>query len=126
VLGEAESREIIDLGINFFDTANVYSRGRSEEILGASLTERDRDELVVATKVFGAMGEDPNRQGLSRKAIEQELSASLDRLSMDVVDLYQIHRWDYDTPTGTTLRTLDDAVRRGQIRHLGASSMWAY
>jgi len=130
VLGEAESREIIDraidLGINFFDTANVYSRGRSEEILGASLAERDRDELVVATKVFGAMGEDPNRQGLSRKAIEQELSASLDRLGMDVVDLYQIHRWDYDTPIGTTLRTLDDAVRRGQIRHLGASSMWAY
>jgi len=130
VLDEAESREIIDraidLGINFFDTANVYSQGRSEEILGDALAEYDRDEQVVATKVFGAMGEDPNRQGLSRKAIEQELSASLERLGMNVVDLYQIHRWDYDTPIETTLRTLDDAVRRGQIRHLGASSMWAY
>ena len=130
MLDRDESEELIeraiDLGINFFDTANVYSTGESEEILGDALAEYDRDEQVVATKVFGEMGDDPNRQGLSRKAIEQELSASLDRLGMDTVDLYQIHRWDYDTPIETTLRALDDAVRRGQVRHIGASSMWAH
>jgi len=123
---EALIERAIDLGINFFDTANVYSTGESEEILGDVLAEYDRDEQVVATKVFGEMGEDPNRQGLSRKAIEQELSASLDRLGMETVDLYQIHRWDDDTPIETTLRALDDAVRRGQVRHIGASSMWAH
>ena len=115
----------IDLGINFFDTANTYSGGQSEEILGSALEGYDRDEMVVATKVFFEMADDPNAQGLSRKAIEQELAASLDRLGMDTVDLYQIHRWDYDTPIEETLRTLDDAVRRGQVRYLGASSMWA-
>ncbi|MFB6136151.1 MAG: aldo/keto reductase, partial [Halobacteriaceae archaeon] len=131
VLGESESREIleraIDLGVNFFDTANVYSAGESERILGDVLADYDRDWPVVATKVFGEMDEDnPNAQGLSRKAIEQELENSLDRLGMDTVDLYQIHRWDYDTPVETTMRTLDDAVRDGKVRYLGASSMWAH
>jgi len=130
VLDEEESREIIDraidLGINFFDTANVYSTGESERVLGNALSGYDRDEQVVATKVYGEMGDDPNKQGLSRKAIEQELEHSLDRLGMDTVDLYQIHRWDYDTPVETTLRALDDAVRRGKVRHVGASSMWAH
>jgi len=130
VLDPEESEPIIEraleLGINFFDTANVYSQGESEAILGDVLAEYDRDEQVVATKVFGQMGDDPNRQGLSRKAIEQELAASLDRLGMDTIDLYQIHRWDDDTPVETTLRALDDAIRRGQVRHLGASSMWAH
>jgi aryl-alcohol dehydrogenase-like predicted oxidoreductase len=125
-----ESREIIEraieLGINFFDTANVYCTGESEEILGDVLAEYDREEMVVATKVYGEMGDDPNAQGLSRKAIEQELAASLDRLGMDTVDLYQIHRWDDDTPIEETLRTLDDAVRRNQVRYVGASSMWAH
>ncbi len=130
-LDREESREVIeraiDLGINFFDTANVYSYGESEEILGEVLSEYDRDEFVVATKVYGQMDEDdPNSGGLSRKAIEQELENSLDRLGMDTVDLYQIHRWDYDTPIEQTLRALDDAVRRGKVRHVGASSMWAY
>jgi aryl-alcohol dehydrogenase-like predicted oxidoreductase len=130
-LDEEESREIIeraiDLGINFFDTANVYSEGGSERILGNVLAEYDRDEQVVATKVYGEMDADnPNAQGLSRKAIEQELQHSLDRLGMETVDLYQIHRWDYDTPIEETLRTLDDAVRRNQVRYIGASSMWAY
>ncbi|MFB6074025.1 MAG: aldo/keto reductase [Haloarculaceae archaeon] len=129
-LDAEESREIIeraiDLGINFFDTANVYNEGDSEEILGEVLGEYDRDEQVVATKVYGEMDDAPNRQGLSRKAIEQELAHSLDRLGMDTVDLYQIHRWDYDTPIETTMRALDDAVRRGQVRYLGASSMWAH
>ncbi|QSG05076.1 Aryl-alcohol dehydrogenase related enzyme [Halapricum desulfuricans] len=131
VLDESESREIIeraiDLGINFFDTANMYSLGESERILGNVLEGYDRDEQVVATKVYFQMDEDdPNSQGLSRKAIEQELSNSLDRLGMDTVDLYQIHRWDGDTPIETTLQALDDAVRRGRVRHVGASSMWAY
>ena len=130
-LNRAESREVIeraiDLGINFFDTANVYSDGESEEILGEVISEYDRDEFVIATKGYGQMREDdPNSGGLSRKAIEQELSNSLSRLGMDTVDLYQIHRWDYDTPIEQTLRALDDAVRRGRVRHLGASSMWAY
>ena len=131
VLDDEESREIIeraiDLGINFFDTANMYSLGESERILGDVLGEYDRDEQVVATKVYFEMDEDnPNSQGLSRKTIEQELSNSLDRLGMDTVDLYQIHRWDDETPIEQTLRALDDAVRRGQVRHIGASSMWAY
>jgi aryl-alcohol dehydrogenase-like predicted oxidoreductase len=130
-LGEAESREIIDraieLGVNFFDTANVYSYGESERILGNALAEYDDEWPVVATKVYGQMDEtDPNSGGLSRKAIERELANSLDRLGMETVDLYQIHRWDETTPIGETLRTLDDAVRRGRIRYAGASSMWAY
>jgi aryl-alcohol dehydrogenase-like predicted oxidoreductase len=130
VLDEDGSRPIIeraiDLGINFFDTANMYSRGESERVLGNVLEGR-REESVVATKVHFRMDEDnPHSGGLSRKAIEQELAASLDRLGMETVDLYQTHRWDYDTPVAETLRTLDDAVRRGHVRHLGASSVWAY
>jgi len=131
MLDEDASREIIDraieLGINFFDTANAYSAGKSEEILGRALEEYDRDDQVVATKVFFPVDDDgPNRSGLSRKAIEQELLASLDRLGMDTVDLLQIHRWDDNTPIEETLGALDDAVRRGEVRYLGASSMWAY
>jgi aryl-alcohol dehydrogenase-like predicted oxidoreductase len=130
VLDEAESREIIeraiDLGINFFDTANMYSLGESERVLGNVLADYERDEQVVATKVYNPMSDDPNAQGLSRKSVEQELANSLDRLGMETVDLHQLHRWDYDTPIEETVRTLDDAVRRGQVRYLGASSMWAY
>ncbi len=117
----------IELGINFFDTANIYSDGQSEEILGAALADHNRDWAVVATKVHGSMdGDNPNAAGLSRKAIEQELAHSLDRLGMETIDLYQIHRWDDDTPIAETLATLDDAVRRNQVRYIGASSMWAY
>jgi aryl-alcohol dehydrogenase-like predicted oxidoreductase len=131
MLDEEGSREVIeraiDLGVNFFDTANVYSQGESERILGNVLAEYDRDELVVATKVYFPMDEtDPNSGGLSRKTIEQQLAGSLDRLRMDTVDLYQTHRWDDDTPIEETLRALDDAVRRGQVRYLGGSSMWAH
>jgi len=130
VLDEAESEPIIeraiDLGINFFDTANMYSTGESERILGNALEGR-REEAVVATKCYFRMDEDDhNSGGLSRKAIEQELAASLDRLGMDTIDLYQIHRWDYGTPIEGTLRALDDAVRRNQVRYIGASSMWAH
>ena len=131
VLDEEQSRPIIeraiDLGINFFDTANMYSQGESERILGNVLDDYDRDWPVVATKAYHPMDdENPNAQGLSRKAIEQELANSLDRLGMDTIDLYQTHRWDDDTPIEQTMRALDDAVRRGQIRHVGASSMWAH
>ncbi|MFC6835719.1 aldo/keto reductase [Halomarina ordinaria] len=130
VLDEEEGLELveraIDLGINFFDTANMYSRGESERVLGKALEGR-REESVVATKVYFQMDEDdPNSGGLSRKTIEQELDASLDRLGMEGVDLYQIHRWDDDTPIEETLRALDDAVRRGKTRYVGASSMWAH
>jgi aryl-alcohol dehydrogenase-like predicted oxidoreductase len=130
VRGEEFGHELveraIDLGINFFDTANMYSRGESERILGDALEGR-REESVVATKVFFRMDDDdPNSGGLSRKTVEQELDASLRRLGTDTVDLYQTHRWDYDTPIETTLRALDDAVRRGKARHVGASSMWAH
>jgi len=117
----------IELGVNFFDTANSYADGQSEEILGDALAGYDRDWPVVATKVyFDVDPENPNAQGLSRKAIEQELANSLDRLGMETVDLYQIHRWDGQTPIETTLRALDDAVRRNQVRYIGASSMYAY
>ena len=131
MLDEEEGAELVeralDLGVTFFDTANVYSTGESERILGEALDGYDRDELVVATKVYGDMNpDDPNASGLSRKAIEQELEHSLDRLGMDTIDLYQIHRWDDETPIEQTLKTLDDAVRRGQVRYLGASSMWAH
>ncbi|QLD87916.1 aldo/keto reductase [Natronomonas salina] len=130
VRGEEFGHELVeravDLGINFFDTANMYSRGESERILGDALEGR-RQESVVATKVYFQMREDdPNSGGLSRKTVEQELDDSLDRLGMDTVDLYQIHRWDYDTPIEQTLRAMTDAVHRGKIRHLGASSMWAH
>ena len=131
VLEEQESREVIeralDLGINFFDTANIYSYGESERILGDVLAEYDRDAQVVATKTYFEMDE-TNRHsgGLSRKAIEQEVTNSLDRLGMDTVDLLQTHRWDDETPIETTLRALDDTIRRNQTRYVGASSMWAY
>jgi len=117
----------IDLGINFFDTANVYSNGGSEEILGEAISGYDRDSLVLATKVFGEMDEsNPNARGLSRKAIEQELEHSLDRLGVDTIDLYQTHRWDDEVPIEEMLRILDDAVRRGSVRYIGASTTLAY
>jgi aryl-alcohol dehydrogenase-like predicted oxidoreductase len=130
-LPEAESRELIkqalDAGINFFDTANVYSAGSSEEITGRALAEMaDRDEIVLATKVHGAMREGPNGGGLSRKAIMAEIDASLRRLGTDYVDLYQIHRWDYETPIEETLEALNDVVRAGKARYIGASSMFAW
>lgn len=127
---EEQATEVIDraieLGINFFDTANFYSAGGSEKILGNALSEYERDEQVVATKTFIPVNDDPNSGGLSRKTIEQELDNSLDRLGMETVDLYQIARWDHDTSIEQTLKALDDAVRRGKIRYVGASSMWAY
>ena len=130
-LNEEESqpffRQALDLGINFFDTANVYSSGVSEEVLGRFLKAHTRREaVVVATKVFGVMREEPNGQGLSRKAIFHELDESLRRLQMDYVDLYQIHRWDYQTPIEETLEALADVVKSGKVRYLGASSMHAW
>jgi len=130
-LPEQESREVIrralDAGITFFDTANVYSDGSSEEILGRALGEyARRDDVVIATKVFGPMGPGPNQRGLSRKAILAELDNSLRRLRTDYVDLYQIHRWDPETPIEETLETLHDVVRAGKVRYLGASSMYAW
>lgn len=130
-LAEAASLPVIkyavDQGINFFDTANIYSDGTSEEILGRALREfTRREEVVVATKVFWPMGAGPNRGGLSRKAIFTELDASLRRLACDYIDLYQIHRWDYATPIEETLEALDDAVKSGKVRYLGASSMFAW
>ena len=127
---EDQSREIIEraleLGINFLDTANVYSRGESEEIVGRALEPYDRDELVIATKVFGRMGEGPNRQGLSRKHIYDQCQASLERLGTDYIDLYQIHRWDDSTPIEETLHALDDLIEEGLVRYIGASTMSSY
>jgi 1-deoxyxylulose-5-phosphate synthase len=130
-LPEEESRPLIrqavEAGINFFDTANVYSAGSSEEIVGRALADfGNRDELVVATKVHGVMAEGPNGRGLSRKAIISSLDASLRRLGMDYVDLYQIHRWDSATPIEETLEALHDVVKAGKVRYLGASSMYAW
>src|ERR1700753_20070 len=130
-LPEAESREIIkaalEAGINFFDTANVYSGGSSEEITGRALADfADRDEIVLATKVHGAMRKGPNGGGLSRQAIMAEIDASLERLGTDYVDLYQIHRWDPETPIEETLEALNDVVRARKPRYIGASSMWAW
>jgi aryl-alcohol dehydrogenase-like predicted oxidoreductase len=120
-------RKAVDVGINFFDTANVYSAGASEEILGRALKELGRrEDFVIATKVHGAMSGRPNGHGLSRKAIFQELDASLRRLGTDYVDLYQIHRWDAETPIEETLDALDAVVRAGKVRYLGASSMHAW
>ncbi len=131
VLDEEHSRPIIqravELGINFFDTANVYSLGRSEEILGRALHDfARRDEVVIATKVHGRMHEGPNGAGLSRKAILSEIDASLARLGTDYVDLYIIHRWDYETPIEETMSALHDVVRAGKARYIGASAMWAW
>ena len=130
-LGEAESRPFIrralDLGINFFDTANVYSDGTSEEIVGRALLDyAPRHEVVIATKVQGRMHKGPNGAGLSRKAILGEIDASLKRLGTDHVDLYQIHRWDDATPIEETMEALHDVVRAGKARYIGASSMHAW
>jgi aryl-alcohol dehydrogenase-like predicted oxidoreductase len=116
----------LDLGINFFDTANIYSRGESEEILGRALADRDRAEPVVATKVYGPMFEGPNGQGLSRKHVLDQARASLDRLGLDYVDLYQVHRWDDTTPIAETLSALDYLVEEGLVRYVGASTMPAW
>ena len=131
VLNEDESRPFIqraiEAGINFFDTANVYSLGASEEVLGRALRDfGKREDLVLATKVFSPMRPDPNGRGLSRKAILNEMDASLRRLGTDYVDLYQIHRWDYDTPIEETMEALHDVVKAGKARYIGASSMFAW
>jgi aryl-alcohol dehydrogenase-like predicted oxidoreductase len=130
-MGEAESRPFIkralDLGINFFDTANVYSDGTSEEYVGRALIDyARREEVVIATKVNGRMHKGPNGAGLSRKTIMTEIDASLRRLGTDHVDLYQIHRWDYGTPIEETLEALHDVVKAGKSRYIGASSMYAW
>ena len=131
VLDEENSRPIIqkalEMGINFFDTANVYSLGASEEILGRALKDfARRDEVVIATKVHGKMREGPNGGGLSRKAILSEIDHSLKRLGTEYVDLYILHRWDYETPIEETMEALNDVVRAGKTRYLGASAMWAW
>ncbi len=131
VLPEEESRDFIkralEAGINFFDTANVYSVGSSEEFLGRALRDfTRREEVVIATKVHGRMRPGPNGAGLSRKAIMAELDASLRRLGTDYVDLYQIHRFDHHTPIEETLEALHDVVKAGKVRYLGASSMYAW
>src|SRR5436190_675867 len=130
-LGEQESRPFIkralEAGINFFDTSNSYSDGTSEEIVGRALRDfAPRDEVVIATKVFFPTRKGANGRGLSRKAILTEIDASLRRLGTDYVDLYQIHRWDYDTPIEETLEALHDVVKAGKARYLGASSMYAW
>ncbi len=120
-------RRAIELGINFFDTANTYSDGSSEEILGRAIRDfANRDEVVIATKVYFPMGKGRNARGLSRKAILANIDASLRRLGMDYVDLYQVHRWDYDTPIEVTLEALHDVVKAGKVRYIGASSMFAW
>ena len=131
VLSEEDSRPVIkkalELGLNFFDTANVYSNGTSEEYLGRALKDMaKRDEVVIATKVHGKMREGANGGGLSRKAILSEIDHSLKRLETDYVDLYQIHRWDYTTPIEETMEALNDVVRSGKARYIGASAMWAW
>ena len=130
-LSEADSqpflRQALDLGINFFDTANIYSSGASEEVLGRFLKRNTRREaVVVATTVHGVMRDEPNGRGLSRKAIFHEIDESLRRLGMDYVDLYQTHRWDYETPIEETLEALNDVVKSGKARYIGASSMYAW
>ena len=132
VLEEEESRPFIqkalDLGINFFDTADMYSLGASEEILGRALKDfgPSREKLVIATKVFNAMGDDPNQRGLSRKHIMHAIDDSLRRLQVDYVDLYQTHRFDYATPVAETLEALHDIVKSGKALYIGASSMYAW
>jgi aryl-alcohol dehydrogenase-like predicted oxidoreductase len=130
-LGEKESRpffkQAIELGINFFDTANVYSGGASEEITGRALKDfANRDEIVLATKLWARMRPGPNGAGSSRKAVFQEIDSSLRRLGTDYVDLYQIHRWDPTTPIEETLEALHDVVKAGKARYIGASSMFAW
>ncbi|MES9683683.1 aldo/keto reductase [Gottfriedia acidiceleris] len=131
VIDEESSRTIIkkalDLGINFFDTANVYSDGTSEEFVGRALKDyANRDEIVLATKVYFPMHKGPNGSGLSRKHIMSEIDKSLKRLGTDYVDLYQIHRWDYNTPIKETMEALHDLVKAGKVRYIGASAMYAW
>ena len=132
VLGEEEARSFVkralDAGINFYDTADVYSLGESEKILGSTLKHFGvrREKMVIATKVHGQMSDDPNDRGLSRKHIMDSIDASLRRLQMDYVDLYQIHRWDYETPIEETMDALNDVVKSGRARYIGASSMFAW
>jgi aryl-alcohol dehydrogenase-like predicted oxidoreductase len=132
VLEEEESRPLIrralERGINFFDTADMYSLGAGEEVLGRALKDFGpaRDRLVIATKVFFPMSDDPNDQGLSRKHIFDSIDKSLRRLGTDYVDLYQIHRFDRETPIEETLQALDDLIRAGKVRYIGASAMWAW
>jgi aryl-alcohol dehydrogenase (NADP+) len=131
VLDEEESRPFIkralELGINFFDTADMYSRGASEEVLGRALKDfTRREEVVIATKVFFPMGEGPNQRGLSRVHILRSIDESLRRLGTDYVDLYQTHRWDPETPIEETLEALHDVVKSGKARYIGASSMYAW
>jgi aryl-alcohol dehydrogenase (NADP+) len=131
VLDEEASRPFIkqalELGINFFDTADMYSLGVSEEVVGRALKDfAKRDEIVLATKVFHPMGDGPNQKGLSRMHIMNSVEDSLRRLGTDYIDLYQIHRWDYETPIEETLEALNDLVRSGKVRYIGASSMWAW
>ncbi|MEM9041388.1 MAG: aldo/keto reductase [Actinomycetota bacterium] len=130
-LDEATSRPFIEkalgAGINFFDTANVYSMGTSEEFVGRALADMaNRDEVVIATKVFGPMRQGQNAMGLSRKAIMTEVDHSLRRLGTDYIDLYQIHRFDHSTPVAETMEALHDVVKSGKVRYIGASSMWAW
>ncbi|MNM23463.1 L-glyceraldehyde 3-phosphate reductase [compost metagenome] len=131
VLDEEHSRPVIkralELGINFFDTANIYANGTSEEITGRALKDyANRDEVVLATKVWGRMHQGPNGAGLSRKAIMSEIDKSLKRLGTEYVDLYIIHRWDYDTPIEETMEALHDVVKSGKARYIGASAMYAW
>ncbi len=131
ILPEEECRVFIqrglELGINYFDTADAYSLGVSEQILGRAIREFiQRDKVVIATKVRYPMGEGPNESGLSRVHIMNAIDASLRRLGMDYVDLYQIHRWDHDTPIEETLEALHDLVKAGKVRYIGASSMFAW
>src|SRR2546428_236207 len=131
VLDEAESRPFLkralDVGINFFDTADMYSRGMSEEVVGRALKEfARRDQVVIATKAFNPMGDGPNDRGLSRRHLFDAIDASLRRLGVDYVDLYQIHRFDAETPIEETLEALHDIVKAGKARYIGASSMFAW
>ncbi|MBI3162364.1 MAG: aldo/keto reductase [Chloroflexi bacterium] len=130
VLNEEESKPFVkralDAGINFFDTADVYSLGESERITGNLLKGIKRENIVVATKVFSTMSDDANDRGLSRKHILDSIDNSLKRLQMDYVDLYQIHRWDSNTPIEETMEALNDVVRAGKVRYIGASSMFAW
>lgn len=131
ILDEQDARPFfqraLELGINFFDTADMYSLGMSEEVTGSALRDfARREEIVLATKVYNLMGIGPNQRGLSRKHIMDAVDDSLRRLGTDYIDLYQIHRWDYETPIEETLKALNDLVRSGKVRYIGASSMWAW
>lgn len=131
ILTEEQGRPFIkralELGINFFDTADMYSAGKSEEILGRAIKDfAKRDQVVIGTKVFFPMGKEPHDKGLSRRHIMDAIDASLKRLRMEYVDLYQIHRWDYETPIEETMEALHDVVKAGKARYIGASSMFVY